>query len=115
MTTQPLYRQGDIFIQRVDKLPKPEDRQAANRRILVHGESTGHTHSIKDSRTAKVYHFTNWRWGDLQVRPQWYLDVTAEKAEVVHPEHGTITLPKGVYIVWRQREWGPNGDRNIAD
>ena len=46
---------------------------------------------------------------------QLYLEVTAEEAGVVHPEHGEIVLPRGAYRVWRQREFDDSGSRFVAD
>jgi hypothetical protein len=46
-----------------------------------------------------------------------YLKVIVPEAHIVHDEHGPITLPTGIYRVWRQREYtpGPLNFRYIAD
>jgi hypothetical protein len=43
---------------------------------------------------------------------QIFVDVTADRAEIVHDEHGTIELNRGVYRVWRQREYDPTPEGN---
>ncbi len=37
-----------------------------------------------------------------------FLDVVAERARLVHQEHGSIELAHGAYFVWRQREYDPS-------
>ena len=43
------------------------------------------------------------------------LEVTVERATVAHEEHGPITLPRGSYRVWRQREYSPEAVRPVRD
>jgi hypothetical protein len=51
----------------------------------------------------------------LEAREGLYLRVLAERATVVHQEHGPIVLPQGAYRVWRQREYTPQGIRRVVD
>jgi hypothetical protein len=44
-----------------------------------------------------------------------YLEVLADRATVVHEEHGPITLPRGLYRVWQQREYSPEAIRVVRD
>ena len=44
-----------------------------------------------------------------------YIEIKEEKATVTHNEHRTITLEKGLYTVKKQREYEPNGWRQVAD
>ena len=71
--------------------------------MLASGDTTGHSHRIKDRRTAQMFLMGR---GHLAV---FFLEVTAEEAKVEHPEHGPIVLPRGMYRVWRQREFGESG------
>jgi hypothetical protein len=41
--------------------------------------------------------------------------VLADSATVTHEEHGPITLPRGTYRVWRQREYSPEAIRVVRD
>lgn len=96
------FRQGDVFIVRIDTLPSgavPVNGPV----ILADGEATGHAHRIK-SRSAKM--FTN--GGRRFVR-------LGKPADVVHEEHGAINLAAGVYEVRRQVEYTPGAIRNVAD
>jgi hypothetical protein len=90
-----LFRQGDIYIESVRCVPDGAVKRLGT--ILVEGELTGHSHRIRDLRTANVF----------EAGDQLYVDVLAERAEVVHEEHGTIALNRGIYRVWRQREYDP--------
>lgn len=99
---QQQYRQGDVFLVRVPKIPKdaaPEKGPI----ILAHGEVTGHAHRVK-SRSAKMFSGAGRRF------------LQASKAVAVeHEEHGTIELEPGVYEVRIQREYSPEAIRNVAD
>ena len=100
MSEKILRRQGDLLIQQHDAVPDHAKKIKAV--TLVEGESGGHSHRLAERRTARVY-----RSGDVDEQQvgTLYLDVFAERAEIIHPEHGTIELPAGIYRVWRQREF----------
>ena len=106
-----LWRQGDILIQECDWFPNKIKRKKGV--VLVHGEASGHTHRIADKRTARIYnslHKEHEQNGTL------FLEVFAEQAEIIHPEHHTIPLTKGFYRIWRQREFTTEGGfRMVAD
>jgi hypothetical protein len=93
-----LARQGDVLIKSVEKIPEglqsvPLD---AGRVILAYGEVTGHAHTVVGD--------VEFLAADLEEMEQRFLRVEQE-AEVVHEEHGTVTLPPGEYEVIRQREY----------
>jgi hypothetical protein len=99
------FRQGDVLIEQVVRIPKDAVRQKPKGRIiLAHGEATGHHHSV-DMDAADW-----WKQPDgaqfLQVE---------EAAAVEHQEHSRIDLPPGNYRVRRQREYSPEAIRNVAD
>ena len=98
-----LVRHGDVLVQRVKSLPKGLNKRSGL--VLAHGEATGHSHRIKE-RSA----------GYLASGPSGlFLVVTAAKATLIHQEHKPIELPKGVYRVWRQREYFPGFIRYVGD
>lgn len=104
--TPEIYRQGDVLIERVAKLPSGLKRQKAEngRIILAHGEATGHHHSL-DVDAADLWKTE----GGEQ-----FLTVKTETA-VTHQEHAPVSLPPGDYRVRRQREYTPEAIRNVAD
>ena len=93
-----MFRQGDVLIRPVAKLPKglkpvPLD---AGRVVLAYGEVTGHAHCVIGD--------VEFLAADLQEMEQRFLKVESE-AQVVHDEHSAITLEPGVYEIVRQREY----------
>jgi hypothetical protein len=90
-----LYRQGDLFIESADAIPEGTTERAGG--VLLEGELTGHSHRIDDLATAVVHE----RLGQM------FIEVIADRAAVIHQEHATILLPRGVYRAWRQREYDP--------
>lgn len=102
-----IYRQGDVLIVAVDNIPKglKEVPREAGRIVLAHGEATGHAHAITGEATL---------YGtDLENR---FLEVLADGGvELIHEEHATIALPRGMYQLIRQREYTPEADRWVAD
>jgi hypothetical protein len=107
MSIGTLWRQGDVLIQRIESIP-PAARKL-KRPVLASGDTTGHRHQVKDRRAAQLLSVGEGR--DEQL----FLEVTSDEADVVHPEHGTIVLPRGSYRVWRQREFDDRGNRFVAD
>lgn len=98
-----LFRQGDIYLAPVEKLPPDAVERAS--RVLVHGEITGHSHRLEEGASVEVY-----QAGELL-----FVRVIERPARVVHEEHGAIVLPPGLYKVWRQREYLPRSFRLVAD
>ena len=98
-----MWRQGDIFIAAAPAVPKGARPQPHC--VLAEGEVTGHSHRVAERGAARLYADS----------ASLYLEVLADSARVVHDEHGPITLPRGVYRVWRQREYTPQAIRFVGD
>jgi hypothetical protein len=98
-----MWRHGDVFIAAVEGLPEAAKRRSST--VLVEGELTGHSHRLEDSSTGEL-----WQRGD-----QLFLRVTRDHARIVHEEHAPITLPRGTYRVWQQREYTPRAIVRVAD
>lgn len=96
------FRQGDVLIERVSKLPTTATKQKG-RVILAHGEVTGHAHEI-DLDAAEA-----WKDGE-----QLYVKVK-KNVPVTHQEHDPIPRFPGVDKITRQREYSPEAIRNVAD
>ena len=99
---QPIYRQGDVLIMKVDAIP--DNAQPAEGLVLAHGEATGHMHRIMRAKAAKRF---------VADRLQ-YLAVEA-RCKVQHEEHSPITLPPGNYVVMIQVEYSPAELRQVRD
>ena len=97
------WRQGDIFIVQTDGVPVGAAPQLHC--VLAEGEATGHSHRIDQTGAARLFLH----------QQTLFLRVTADAAVVTHDEHGPITLPRGDYRVWRQREYHPKAIRVVRD
>lgn len=100
------YRQGDVFITRVQKIPADAKAAArdSGRIVLAYGEATGHAHAVLDEDVRLL------ATGDRR-----FLEVGDKGATVKHEEHAPVSLPPGKYEVIRQREYSPEEIRNVAD
>jgi hypothetical protein len=98
-----MWRHGDVLIATAKSFP-PEAKKRPNL-TLAYGEVTGHSHRIKESGAAEL-------WESSGVL---FLKVVDETATLIHEEHHPITLPRGLYRVWRQREYTPQQIRQIED
>ena len=95
------YRQGDLLFVQQDTRPEAE-LTARQSDVIVAGEATGHAHRLQAGSILEAPD------GTL------YLDVT-QTTQVVHEEHGPITLDPGLWLVVRQREYSPAAIRTVAD
>ena len=100
---QGLWRQGDVLIASVESLPC--EAMPLPHWVLAEGEVTGHSHRIEGANLAELLEF-----GDAR-----FLRVFADSARLIHQEHGTITLKRGIYRVWRQREYTPRAIVTVRD
>ena len=98
-----VWRHGDIMVAAVSEVPGEAAPQPT--KVLALGEVTGHSHRIEDPDTADIYEYRGVR----------YLRVTALAARLVHEEHKPITLPRGSYRFWHQREYTPGAIRRVID
>ncbi len=98
-----MWRHGDVLIASTTFLPAAAGLRPGS--VLAYGEITGHSHRVLDPQSAEV-----WEHGGVL-----FLKVIAEQATIVHEEHRPITLPRGLYRVWMQREYTPQAIRPIAD
>ncbi|PYE52809.1 hypothetical protein [Deinococcus yavapaiensis] len=99
----PLYRHGDVLIALVPALPlgaRPRPDL-----VLAPDEFGGHRHRVAEPTAARLFSH-----GDLT-----FLQVTAERATVIHEDHRPIELPRGTYRVWQQREYTPERVRIVLD
>jgi hypothetical protein len=90
-----LFRHGDVLIQRASSIPEGAER--LRHRTLAHGELTGHSHTILEKSDVVL-----WQSG-----ANLFLQIDSVQATVVHQEHSPIEIPRGIYRVWRQREYTP--------
>ncbi len=98
-----LYRHGDVLIQRVSQLPQfCQPREGAT---LASGEVTGHSHRLEPANAIQLW----------EKNKTLYLEVRESSATLVHEEHHPIELAKGIYHVWKQREYRPDTYVEVED
>lgn len=104
-----LWRQGDILIQECEQLPEKIKRKKGT--TLVHSQTSGNAHRIAEKRTCRIFESTDDREKKVGTL---YIEVFADKAEIIHQEHNSVTLEKGLYCMWRQREFELSGSFRIV-
>lgn len=98
-----LWRHGDVLIAAVNDIPSHARRRPGT--ILAHGEVTGHSHRFAEHRDIQLWEVGN----------QLFVEVLSDEATLVHEEHHALTIPKGSYRVWMQREYSPEAIRTVVD
>lgn len=114
------YRQGDILLVPIEKLPSGlnEVPREKGKIVLAEGEATGHLHAIDSPEVMFMAE-------DLEEIEGRFLKVEAETehqvgtrtikgAALTHPEHDMIILAPGAYEVRRQREYTEVGGISVV-
>jgi hypothetical protein len=107
-----------VWITRVPSIPATAKRikTSGDRIVLVHGEATGHHHSVPSRGTALLEpsdyndaEFLKIMSAAGIANPSTsgarFFTISKEGAELTHQEHDAIALPIGDYVVTRQREY----------
>ena len=95
------YRQGELLFLWQETRPSV-DLSPRQGLVIVAGETTGHAHRLQSGTILEAPD------GTL------YLDLT-QTTQVERVEHGPITLDPGLWLVVRQREYGPEAIREVRD
>ena len=98
-----MWRHGDVLIDRCAEIPA--GLRPVPHGILARGQATGHVHRILEPGAAVLY----------AANDGGFLEVFADQATLVHEEHSAITLPRGSYRFWFQREYSPQEIRRVID
>jgi len=112
------YRQGDVLIEQIAKVPTTAVKQKKSASIvLAHGTATGHHHTLEAAKPAQWF-----KQGEIPATTKKASTLAGEVyvslpsgGKVTHDEHATIKLPKGIYRVTRQLEYSPTAIRNVND
>ena len=98
-----LYRHGDVLLSPIATIPLRAQKRAGV--TLAHGEVTGHSHRIQQKEAVQL-------WGRGN---ELFLEVKDASVTLIHEEHREIELRKGVYRVWKQREYRPDAYIEVED
>lgn len=112
MKTRLMLRQGDVMFERIGQLPSGVCKKRSDGAV-AYGEVTGHSHRISDLDAAEVLEIDGGIF--VTVSDKGIAISGVPGATVVHEEHGPATLPPGNYRVTIQREYAPEGIRNVID
>jgi hypothetical protein len=104
------YRQGDVFLQKVDKLPGNAKPKKDN--IILRGEATGHAHRVENGQ---LYEAILEDPKNILRQEQRMFVIAKKGTRIVHEEHGPIEIEIGIYIIVRQREYGKEENNWIMD
>ena len=97
------YRQGDVLLVKIEKLPAGLKRK--NDKVLAYGETTGHHHRLTGKGTILYSNEQDQQFAEMP-----------EADLLVHDEHGPHQIPAGAYEVRIQRELDLAGEiRRVMD
>ena len=97
-----MYRHGDLLITRVNALPS--GLVQINPKTIAEGEISGHKHRLVGNANVCV----NWEEKHRSINDYHEVWFKAfNKIKVIHEEHKTLELPKGVYKVTKERQFDP--------
>jgi hypothetical protein len=100
------YRQGDVFIQEIETLPKDVKKQNSKGKIILAlGEATGHHHSIEVTEATESF---------VDAAGLLFLNLK-EDTVLTHQEHAPIEINRGTYKVTIQKEYTPQEIRDVQD
>ena len=98
-----MWRHGDVLIASIEALPdNAVERKGA---VLAYGEVTGHSHRFATTDQVQLW----------EQRGELFVEIKTAPATLIHEEHAPIILEPGLYRVWMQREYTPQGVRRVVD
>ena len=92
-----VLRHGDLLLRSDEDIVIPKGSKSLKTDVVAEGEATGHTHRLVGNAQILEFKTEN---GTVEK----FVDAKQE-SELVHEEHNTIQIPKGVYKVVQEREF----------
>jgi len=108
--------QGDLFIRRIDSLPKDvKPMEHENGSFIVAHSETGHNHVIEKKPNVSMFISDDSMVSYLQVVEA--LDEVEVFIEHLRSfdTHEPISISPGIYEIRRQREYTPEGWKRVED
>lgn len=121
------YRQGELIFLEIEKMPNwVKDKILTNKKqlgkVIREGEITGHKHEITNQGAVLVensdnsfYNYDDEKQKDFKLPAGTMFLTSKNTIKIEHPEHKTLTLPKGDFVVRIQREYDEDRDRRVRD
>ena len=108
---QKIYRQGDVLVRRIEKLPKGVTLKKVEDKIIAHGEFSGHAHFLTSASNEAVLlidESSDKMYLDI---PEHVLDAQLqhllERTGVWTKEHTPIAIPAGTYECRIHQQYDP--------
>ncbi|KKM07234.1 hypothetical protein LCGC14_1735990 [marine sediment metagenome] len=101
-----IYRQGDVILEEIKKLPKGLVLNSKELRII--GE-TGQAHIME------IDEFTPLRIRGIEYPKYTEYAVVKRDTAMVHPEHPSLDVPSGYYGIRRVRTFEPGGAIDVIE
>ncbi|MAX26626.1 MAG: hypothetical protein CMJ19_19200 [Phycisphaeraceae bacterium] len=101
------FRQGDIYIQLLQRVPASWRKASIQNPQLAPGTSKGSRHILDSLRDVTIYEKTN---ANAITGP--IIHIFCQRT-ITHPEHGDVILPPGIYKITYQRAFVPPVKRSV--
>jgi hypothetical protein len=125
---QQVFRQGELLFVKV-KVPKEVDRakigEVLSTNVIREGEVSGHKHEVIGGTLQTLEHRSHWfenkektsGYGqDNYQLPEGQMFLKGDNTiEIRHPEHKSLKLAPGEYVIRIQREYEEGRDRLVSD
>ncbi len=116
------YRQGELLFIKVADIKALELKtigEVIPDKVIREGEVSGHKHEVKSPGAVllKKRNVRSFYQNDTTFNlPEGQMFLRSDNSiSITHPEHKTLTLEKGDYVVRIQNEYTENGNVNVAD
>lgn len=106
-----MYAQGDLLFVRTRA--NVASARLVTDGVLATGEGSGHTHRLRPGQQAAVLLMAGIMY--VEAKRQAVVEHVVLPSESPTGEHADVTLPEGLWEVRRQREWTPEGYRQVID
>ena len=116
-------RQGEILFIPIN-LPKEvinsfvKSSKSLKTKVIREGEVSGHMHSVVGNGKLMEYPKSRMKWinGNNHYLPEGDMYLKADNTiEITHPEHKSLKLDKGDYIIRIQREYNDGRNQQVLD
>ena len=126
-TTTVMYRHGDLLIRKINAMPptafpipKQKTHNFPTGSTLAEGEISGHKHQLIGNgqvyvgmdyiRRARIPEAASLAHSINDINELWFK--AEDDLEIVHEEHKTLEIPKGIYKVTKEQEFNPFKEMN---
>ena len=107
------WRQGDIYITLMEKMPPYAYETYKPRKQLVPGTTRGSRHCLDSLNGVRVYYLNEPELTSNSFLNGPVIECKKERT-ITHPEHGNVVLPPGIYAISYQRSLNARGQERMV-